>query len=984
MAVGALRWREGRGPIPGLPASWYARWQTAPQWLASRRWVVIAVIMAAFVMLAGQSLTEATRPPTLGVQAGREGERLVVSWVQPTGLAWDAGVRPGHSIVAINGQAASGSDDPAMVAAAPVLEVRDNAGQVIAVSTADYATPVSARQQAVFLAIAACFVTVGGAVYILATDVATARILLAFTVAAALALVAAVAALSRAPWAIALTFVSFNAFGATTFLLFLAFPINRLAVRAGRRAAGACLGALSAFAALYGWVVICELSAWVALQRVAFTGVGVSLLGAVALIVAAVVQSKERREVRRVLGLVAFGVIAGLAPFVVLSLIPLALGMGHVVEPGIAILSIVLLPMSLGAAVLSRQFLGIDRLVRRGLVALAVWMTLLALYSVGVNALHQTLEVHWRDLQFGLGVAAVLVALVGGTFVPAQAWLRHALERLLFRDVYQYSATLQRLSAEVVQLGANEPIIAEHILDRLGKTLDLSWAAVALSGGLALPAPLYRRGKCPDDLDAAALLTAATGAAGHAPDTLGAGSVVPLLGDGELIGALAIGPKRRDVDLSPEDRALLATLAPLFTTAFKNAGLVRSLEAQVAALAEREAALQESNGRLEATLAELKAAQEQVVQQERLRALGEMASGIAHDFNNALTPVVAYADLLLDDATRLDDPQRVRKYLELIYRAGQDAASVVRRLRDFYRQAQPSEYAVAVNVGQVIEQVVALTQPRWRSQALAEGRTITVELDLQVVPPIGGDEAELREAVTNLIFNAVDAMPEGGTITIRTRPDGEHVLIEVEDTGTGMPDDVRRRCLDPFFTTKGERGSGLGLSMVHGIVRRHEGTLSIASELAVGTTFSIRLPVRPEQTSGQTDEPAPREPTAARRLRILVIDDELTTREVMTAYLTRDGHSVETAASGREGLESFRRQPFDLVMTDRAMPVMNGDDLATAIKQLAPSTPVVMVTGFGDLMLGAGKPPAGVDAVLGKPVPAAALRDVLARYTGER
>ncbi len=379
-------------------------------------------------------------------------------------------------------------------------------------------------------------------------------------------------------------------------------------------------------------------------------------------------------------------------------------------------------------------------------------------------------------------------------------------------------------------------------------------------------------------------------------------------------------------------------------------------------------------------VADLKRTQSKIVEQERLRALGQMASGIAHDFNNALSSVLGFSELLLADPDRVvADRERLLRYLGNINTAAKDAASVVRRLREFYRSREDNEVFQSVDLGQLVEQAVALTRPRWKDQAQAAGVTIAVETEVGPVPPTAGNEAELREGLTNLIFNAVDAMPHGGTITIRARVDGPgegpegsaaRAVLEVTDTGIGMDEETRRRCMEPFFTTKGLQGTGLGLPMVYGIVRRHDGTIEIESEPGKGTTFTIRLPIRTESVL-QSGQPAQR---IERQLRVLVVDDEDLVREALIAYLAEDGHSVESAANGREGLQKFRAGWFDLVVTDRAMPEMGGDELAAAVKQEAPNKPVLMVTGFGEVMKVQGERPQGVDAVISKPVTISALR----------
>jgi signal transduction histidine kinase len=400
------------------------------------------------------------------------------------------------------------------------------------------------------------------------------------------------------------------------------------------------------------------------------------------------------------------------------------------------------------------------------------------------------------------------------------------------------------------------------------------------------------------------------------------------------------------------------------------------LKEQIAERERMEEALRESNRRLEEALAELRRTQQHVIQQERLRALGQMASGIAHDFNNALSPILGFSELLLISPESLGDREKATHYLQSIHTAAQDAAGVVKRLSEFYRRRDEREALLPVKLNPLVEQVVSLTQPKWREQALANGITVDVKADLQEVPLISGDEVGLREALTNLIFNAVDAMPHDGTITLRTRPDGDRVVLEVSDTGAGMTEEVRQRCLEPFFTTKGERGTGMGLAMVYGIVQRHRGEIDIQSEPGRGTTFTLRLPVRAEQGAEKGPQAAE---VRLRPLRVLIVDDDPVISELIAEYLAGDGHTAERAASGREGLEKFRGGGFDLVVTDRAMPEMSGDQMAAAAKRIAPDVPVLMLTGFGDMMQVSGEKPKDVDFILGKPVTHARLREVLAK-----
>lgn len=373
-----------------------------------------------------------------------------------------------------------------------------------------------------------------------------------------------------------------------------------------------------------------------------------------------------------------------------------------------------------------------------------------------------------------------------------------------------------------------------------------------------------------------------------------------------------------------------------------------------------------ANQELAKALSELKATQQQVIQQERLRALGEMASGIAHDFNNTLTPILGFSDLLLEHPEIRADPEETVRFLELLRTSAQDAGNIVMRLREFYRPLETNEERRSVELSAVISQVIELTQPKWRQQAQANGCNIQVKTHLQPIPPIAGDESALREALTNLIFNAVDAMPNGGVITLETAMENDRAVVRVSDTGTGMTEEVRQRCLEPFFSTKNDKGTGLGLAMVYGIIQRHNGLLEFDSLPGHGTTFVIRLPFA---VAVENEAPIlPVGPPTKSPLHVLVVDDEPGIREVISAFLRSDGHDVITAADGREGLKEFQTGSFDVVVTDRAMPQMNGDQMAGLIKQTRPDVPVVLLTGFGTLIETTKTQPSAVDVVLNKPI----------------
>lgn len=425
----------------------------------------------------------------------------------------------------------------------------------------------------------------------------------------------------------------------------------------------------------------------------------------------------------------------------------------------------------------------------------------------------------------------------------------------------------------------------------------------------------------------------------------------------------------------------LSAAAVLFLGGWWHRSRVRRLKLRARALrslvnerTQAQQALAVSHQQLEEALGNLQRAQESMVQQERLRALGQMASGVTHDFNNVLTPILGFTDLLLSHPKILEDKTKALDYLVTVHTAAQDAAHIVMRLREFYRPRDETERFPLVKLDTIVQQVILLTQPRWKDQAMGRGVSIAVRAELTETPCFPGNESDLREMLTNLIFNAVDAMPEGGTITLRTRVEGTSVVLEVIDPGTGMTDEVRRRCLEPFFTTKGEDGTGLGLPMVYGIVRRHHGTIEILSVPGKGTTFQLSFPIEPASRDTEQATIARAAPEL-RPLRVLVVEDEPRVLSLIQECFTADRHIVETATNGRDGLVKVRDGHFDLIVTDRSMPMMNGEQLASAAKRVSPDTPILLLTG--DHMVDRNERPAGVDLVLTKPVTMNALRDAV-------
>jgi PAS domain S-box-containing protein len=385
---------------------------------------------------------------------------------------------------------------------------------------------------------------------------------------------------------------------------------------------------------------------------------------------------------------------------------------------------------------------------------------------------------------------------------------------------------------------------------------------------------------------------------------------------------------------------------------------------------------------------DLRQTQQQVMQQERLRALGQMASGIAHDINNAVSPVALYTEALLEREPNLTP--RGRQQLEIIQRAVDDVAQTVARMGEFYRLREPQVALQPVDLNVMVKQVIDLTRARWSDMAQQRGVSVDVRLELgSGLPQIAAVESQIRDALVNLVFNAVDAMPQGGPLTLRTRiaagSKGQIVALEVVDAGIGMDEDTRRRCLEPFFTTKGQRGTGLGLAMVYGVAQRHGATLEIESEPGKGTTVRLSFAVAPPPTSVTTgSHKPPIGPT-----RILIVDDDPLLLKSLRDALESEGHHVTAAGGGQAGINAFVEShaagnPYPVVITDLGMPHVDGRKVAATIKTSVPSTIVLMLTGWGRRLVAEGDVPPGVDQVLSKPPKLVELRTALADHFAKK
>jgi len=559
----------------------------------------------------------------------------------------------------------------------------------------------------------------------------------------------------------------------------------------------------------------------------------------------------------------------------------------------------------------------------------------------------------------------------------AEEMLRRQVERLTLIN------QLTRAVAERAELASVFHVLLGHLEDRLGIDLGVAYTfvadteefVVAAHGphSAALAAQTCEQVGERVSISPLFLAAARRGEVFHlVPDTSLAGSVmvkrlircgikyalaVPLQTEGKVLGILVLARCKNSEFTVPD------------------VDFVRMLGEHVAVAARQTQLFAE----LQTAYNDLHATQQIAIQQERLRALGQMASGIAHDINNALTPVMGFTDVL--DRTEPSLSARGRRCLATIKTAAQDIAMTVGRMREFYRHREEDEPLVNFELNKVVQEAIELGRPRWRD--IPQQKGIVIDLRAELEPgstTMLGNESEVRQALLNLLLNAVDAMPKGGLLTVRTRqvsPASRARLgelnralqIEVVDTGTGMDEETRRRCLEPFFTTKGARGTGLGLAMVYGVVERHAGQIEIDSASGNGTTIRLVFPLgTPNPDTAPTIDAQVQTPP----LRVLCIDDEPLVLGVLESLLQQLGHQTQTASAGEQGLRLFRdsscnRQAFDVVITDLGMPGMDGRTLAKQLKSESPSTPVILLTGWGMFLKSEDRTAPSIDLVISKP-----------------
>ncbi len=362
-------------------------------------------------------------------------------------------------------------------------------------------------------------------------------------------------------------------------------------------------------------------------------------------------------------------------------------------------------------------------------------------------------------------------------------------------------------------------------------------------------------------------------------------------------------------------------------------------------------------------------------QRHRMEALGRMTMGVAHDLNNLLSGLVGHIELIKEKAARNDgDVESIRPSINTIETTAEDGAALIEKLQRYIREDTQKHFE-RVSLPGLIEDCITITQPYWYNEPRRQGIEIDVEREFDDVPDVMGAPSELREVFVNLILNAVQAMPEGGTITFETFATKQQaVCAQVTDTGIGMSEEVQENIFEPLFTTKGEQGTGMGLSASYGILQEHGGDIDVASEPGEGTTFTLTFPSADE--SEPRKESTETAPTETENVRVLVVDDEEMVRSIVTQLLSLNDHEVERASSGSEALSMFDDAHFDIVFTDFGMPEMTGAELAHRLREQAPDLPVVLLTGYTDPEEAIDK----VDDILSKPFKLEELEATIQKY----
>ncbi|MCK4419271.1 response regulator [Candidatus Aerophobetes bacterium] len=629
------------------------------------------------------------------------------------------------------------------------------------------------------------------------------------------------------------------------------------------------------------------------------------------------------------------------------------------------------------------KLLDINIVIRKGSVYFALTIIIASVYLMMIFVLERLL----RGM-VEISLVAILIAIgIALIFQPLRGRLQRWIDRLFFRERFDYYQALRRFAQRMVAILDLDELV-NSTMNIVSETMQTGKVSIFLinkdefylKGHMGLGESNVSRLKLKKDnplviwLDKNGKILAKD-EIGIFPELkslwereirdlemLEAELFIPLKFKNDLVGIIILGRKLSESEYFQDDRALLSSMADQAAVAFENARLYEEIRQSLKEKEKLEKKLRQQH--------------EQLVRTERLRALGEMAGGVAHDFNNLLTAILGNVQLLSMRIGKVD-AEEIKDKLRIIETSTLDGAKIVKRIQEFSRVRTDKAF-VQVDIEKIIRDAIEITKPSWRDEAQKKGGTIEVITRLNKLPPVVGDSSELREVLTNIIFNAVDAMPEGGRITISTKEDEDKVYTSISDTGVGMSERTKRKVFDPFFTTKRPRSSGLGMSLSYGIITRYGGDIEIDTEKGKGTTFTIKLPISPEIEEKKRRTTSSSE---TRKANILVIDDEKGICDILKEMLSLEGHSVASSLSAKKGIELFRKKEFDLVLTDLGMPEISGWELAKRIKDINPQVLVAMITGWGKQVDRKEMKKWGIDFSLAKPFQQRELFDLVAKAT---
>lgn len=362
-------------------------------------------------------------------------------------------------------------------------------------------------------------------------------------------------------------------------------------------------------------------------------------------------------------------------------------------------------------------------------------------------------------------------------------------------------------------------------------------------------------------------------------------------------------------------------------------------------------------------------------QRHRMETLGRMTMGVAHDLNNLLSGLIGHIELLKNQVERASLADSIRPSIETIETTAEDGAALIEKLQRYIRH-DTKQHFEPLDLTEIIEDCITLTEPYWYNEPRRQGIEITVKTSFEDVPNVLGAASELREVFVNLILNAVQAMPEGGTLRFETfTNDKGQVCVNVSDTGIGMSNEVKRNIFEPLFTTKGDEGTGMGLAASYGIVQEHQGAIDVQSEPGEGTRFTLTFPPADAEPA-PVEDPTPTEPVESEGASVLVVDDDEMVRSTVTRLLTLSGHTVDRASTGSEALSMFPTNDYDIVFTDFGMPEMTGAELARELKEEDPDLPVILLTGYTETETAIDE----VDGILSKPFKRGELETAIRKH----